>query len=121
MDTANNIALIAKAIKQGEEKKCNSEIFKSVYNNNKMLPNIKYSKKKSKVFYLNEKVYNIRNLKLIMKVKFNYADRIDGLIRKEDIDYCRKISKDMNKTTGISQKTYMKSNYDFGRYFYNGT
>ncbi len=121
MDTANNIALIAKAIKQGEENKCNSGIFKSVYNNNKMLPNIKYSKKKSKVFYLNEKIYNIRNLKLLMKVKFNYADRIDALIRKEDIDYCRKIHKDMNSKTGISQKTYMKSNYDFGRYYYNGT
>ena len=111
---------IKNAINQGEEKKCNSEIFKSVYNKN-MQPHLKYSKKQSKVFYLNEKVYNIRNLKLLMKVKFNYADKVDGLIRKEDIDYCRKIHKDMNSKTGISQKTYMKANYDLGRYFYNGT
>lgn len=109
------------AINQGEEKKCNTEIFKSVYNNNSMQPHLKYSKKQSKVFYLNEKIYNVRNLKLLMKVKFNYADRVDGLIRKEDIDFCRKIHKDMNSKTGVSQKTYMKANYDLGRYYYNGT
>jgi hypothetical protein len=27
----------------------------------------------------------------------------------------------MNSKTGISQKTYMKANYDLGRYYYNGT
>ena len=55
MDTANNIALIAQAMKQAEEDKCNSEIFKSVYNKNSMLPNIKYSKKKVKYSILMKK------------------------------------------------------------------
>ena len=69
----------------------------------------KYIKKSSVVFYLNEKIYNVRNLKLLTKVKFNHTKRTDSVITIDTIKYCRKIHKDMNKDSGVSQKTYKKN------------
>jgi len=73
------------------------------------------------LFYLNEKIYNVRNLKLFTKIKFNHTKRTDALINKDQISFCRKIHHDMNKNNGVSQKTYKKKDYDIGRYYYEGS
>lgn len=99
------------------------ELKKDVKINNEMAKPVseKYKKNNSEVFYLNEVIHNIRNLKLFTKIKFNHAKRVDALITKDQISYCRKIHHDMNKSNGVSQKTYKKKDYDFGRYYYESS
>ena len=60
-------------------------------------------------------------MKLLTKDKFNHTKRTDSVITIDTIKYCRKIHKDMNKDSGVSQKTYKKKDYDVGRYYYDGS
>jgi len=113
---------VAEAVRKSEDHKFNPK-YNKCFNNNKMSkPNLdKYKKKTSQVFYLNEKVYNVRNLKLFTKIKFNHTKRTDALITLDQIKFCRKIHFEMNKNNGVSQKTYKKKDYDIGRYYYDGS
>ena len=78
----------------------------------------KYCMKDAYSFDLKEKIYNPRVLKLITKVKFNHAKRVDELIEKQLIKDCRLIHKNMNKSNHTFISSFSKTDYSLGRYYY---
>lgn len=107
----------------------NSPQLKKITNFNKDTPNEvkifdlskKYEMKRTFTFDLKEKIYNPRVLKLITKVKFNHAKRVDELIEKQLIKDCRLIHKNMNKSNNTLISSFSKTDYSLGRYYYKNS
>ena len=81
----------------------------------------KYCMKDAFSFDLKEKIYNPRVLKLITKVKFNHAKRVDELIEIQLIRDCRLIHKNMNKSNQTFISSFSKTDYSLGRYYYKNS